>query len=70
MYQRLKGNVNGSRASLALAAVIVFIDGDKTYAEKRKYLIDIIAYVNEIPAEPGKILNNDTAYFLFLRKLQ
>ena len=56
--------------ALAVQAVIIIIDGDKSYAEQRKHLFQILTCFHKITAQSGEILYHDTVDFPLLQCFQ
>ena len=53
--------------ALAVQAVIIIIDGDKSYAEQRKHLFQILACFHEIAAQTREVLYHDAVDFPLLQ---
>ena len=56
--------------ALAVQAVIIIIDGDKSYAEQWKHLFQILTSFHEIAAQSGEVLYHDAVDFSFLQCFQ
>ena len=53
--------------ALAVQAVIVIVDGYKSYAEQRKHLFQILACFHEIAAQSGEVLYHNAVDFPLLQ---
>ena len=58
------------RSVLQSLAVIIVIDGNKPYLQKRKYLFKIIADCDIVSAPTGEVLDNDAVYLSLFCKLK
>ena len=56
--------------ALSAQAVIIIIDGDKSYAEQRKHLFQILACFHEIAAQSREVLYHDAVDFPLLQRFQ
>ena len=56
--------------ALAVQAVIIIIDGDKSYAEQWKHLFQILTCFHEITTQSGEVLYHNAVDFSILQRLQ
>ena len=56
--------------ALAVQAVIIIIDGDKSYAKQWKHLLQILTCFHEITTQSGEVLYHNAVDFSILQRLQ
>ena len=53
-------------AVFRILAVKLVVDGDKAHSMEREILLNVVAGVNGVPPQPGKVLHHDTVNFAIL----
>ena len=56
--------------ALAVQAVIIIVDGDKSYAKQWKHLLQILTCFHEIAAQSREVLYHDAVNFPLLQRFQ